>query len=108
MQRAQAADAIATEAYWRVHDPVYGSVGVISQLQQDIYTHQQELALTRAQIAMYTAQQQQDHAQPYNPSDAQARHWTRTQTQSQAQQWDPLATMDGRNIDDLSNLSDFF
>ncbi|XP_072990238.1 LOB domain-containing protein 23-like [Typha latifolia] len=64
-QRAQAADAIASEAYWRVQDPVYGSVGVINLLQQEIYMNQRELARTQAQIAMHTAQQQLTEATDY-------------------------------------------
>ncbi|XP_072990241.1 LOB domain-containing protein 23-like [Typha latifolia] len=66
-QRAQAADAIASEAYWRVQDPVYGSVGVINLLQQEIYMNQRELARTQAQIAMYTAQQQPTEVTNFDP-----------------------------------------
>nr|CAD1825553.1 unnamed protein product [Ananas comosus var. bracteatus] len=55
-QRAQAAEAMSAEAYWRVQDPVYGSVGVINLLQQHIYMNQRELARTRAHIAIHTAQ----------------------------------------------------
>ncbi|CAL9108532.1 unnamed protein product [Musa textilis] len=57
-QRRQAADAIALEAYWRVQDPVYRSVGVISMLQREISVAQRELAETQAQVSMYTAQVQ--------------------------------------------------
>nr|CAD1825469.1 unnamed protein product [Ananas comosus var. bracteatus] len=57
-QRAQAAEAMSAEAYWRVQDPVYGSVGVINLLQQHIYMNQRELARTRAQIAIHTAEQE--------------------------------------------------
>ncbi|ONK67620.1 uncharacterized protein A4U43_C05F1970 [Asparagus officinalis] len=78
-QRGQAADAIASEAYWRVRDPVYGSVGVISLLQQQIYAVQSELAETQAQIALHSAQQQQHRQQnqvqlenhPYGLDDSQ-------------------------------------
>ncbi|OAY65201.1 LOB domain-containing protein 24, partial [Ananas comosus] len=57
-QRAQAAEAMSAEAYWRVQDPVYGSVGVINLLQQHIYMNQRELARTRAQIAIHPAEQE--------------------------------------------------
>ncbi|CAL9154534.1 unnamed protein product [Musa hybrid cultivar] len=57
-QRRQAADAIALEAYWRVQDPVYGSVGVISMLQREISVAQRELAETQGQVSIYTAQVQ--------------------------------------------------
>ncbi|OAY83327.1 LOB domain-containing protein 24, partial [Ananas comosus] len=53
-QRAQAAEAMSAEAYWRVQDPVYGSVGVINLLQQHIYMNQRELARTRAHIAIHS------------------------------------------------------
>ncbi|CAL9204631.1 unnamed protein product [Musa hybrid cultivar] len=56
--RRQAADAIAMEAYWRVQDPVYGSVGFISMLQREISVVQRELAETQAQITMYASQAQ--------------------------------------------------
>ncbi|RWW51970.1 hypothetical protein BHE74_00041637 [Ensete ventricosum] len=46
------------EAYWRVQDPVYGSVGVISMLQREISVAQCELAETQAQITMYASQAQ--------------------------------------------------
>jgi hypothetical protein len=51
-ERAQAADAIAMEARWRVQDPVYGCAGVISRLQDDMRAVQCELARTRAQLAI--------------------------------------------------------
>nr|CAD1840336.1 unnamed protein product [Ananas comosus var. bracteatus] len=62
-QRAQAADTLSLEAYWRVRDPVYGSVGIINLLQQEIYGNQHELARTQAQIAMYRAQHDHHHQQ---------------------------------------------
>ncbi|MQM05982.1 hypothetical protein Taro_038805 [Colocasia esculenta] len=54
-QRALAADTISYEAYWRVRDPVYGCVGVISLLQQEIQTSERELAKTQALLAMHAA-----------------------------------------------------
>lgn len=62
-QRRQAADAIALEAYWRVQNPVYGSVGVISMLQREINTVQRELAETQAHVALYAARAQSPTAQ---------------------------------------------
>ncbi|XP_042380333.1 LOB domain-containing protein 24-like [Zingiber officinale] len=66
-QRRQAADAIALEAYWRVQDPVYGSVGVISRLQREINVAQRELAETQAHIALYAARVQSPSTQ-FDPS----------------------------------------
>ncbi|MQL94483.1 hypothetical protein Taro_027138 [Colocasia esculenta] len=54
-QRAAAADSISYEAYWRVRDPVYGTVGIISRLQQEIRARQSELAKIRALIAVHAA-----------------------------------------------------
>lgn len=56
-QRGQAADSIAYEAYWRMRDPVYGCVGIITRLQQEIQASQRELAETRALVAMNAAEE---------------------------------------------------
>ncbi|MCL7049914.1 hypothetical protein MKW94_017511 [Papaver nudicaule] len=58
-QRSEAADCMSLEASWRVQDPVYGCVGVISQLQQQILVVQSELAKTQGEIAFHNAQQHQ-------------------------------------------------
>ncbi|KAF6161749.1 hypothetical protein GIB67_013826 [Kingdonia uniflora] len=58
-QRAEAADSMSFEAKSRVKDPVYGCVAVIGQLHQQISAVQRELAKTQGQLAIYTAQQQQ-------------------------------------------------
>nr|XP_020171567.1 LOB domain-containing protein 24-like [Aegilops tauschii subsp. strangulata] len=54
-ERAQAAEAMAMEAQWRVEDPVYGCAGIISRLQEEIPATQCELARTRAQLAIVPA-----------------------------------------------------
>ena len=46
------------EASSRVEDPVYGSVGIISQLQEQIIKAQSELVKTKGEIAFHNAQQQ--------------------------------------------------
>ncbi|KAL3830360.1 hypothetical protein ACJIZ3_019162 [Penstemon smallii] len=53
--RADAADSLCYEAYCRRKDPVYGSVGVISVLQQQMYNLQTQLAQIQAEIAVATA-----------------------------------------------------
>ncbi|XP_020571888.1 LOB domain-containing protein 24-like [Phalaenopsis equestris] len=66
--RAQAADAIATEAHWRVQDPVYGCTERIVCLQHEISKAQNELAVMKAQIAIHIAhheKQQHSEAQYY-------------------------------------------
>ncbi|KAF3338747.1 putative LOB domain protein 4 [Carex littledalei] len=54
-ERAQAANSLFTEAYWRVKEPVYGSTGVVIRIQQEISAIRCELAKTLAQISMYEA-----------------------------------------------------
>ncbi|RZC71239.1 hypothetical protein C5167_034441, partial [Papaver somniferum] len=67
-QRSEAADCMSLEATWRVQDPVYGCVGIISQLQQQILMVQSELAKTQGEIAFHNAQQQQQQTQlPQEP-----------------------------------------
>ncbi|GER39924.1 LOB domain-containing protein [Striga asiatica] len=56
--RAQAAESLWYEAYWRINDPVYGCVGVISILQQQIQDLEEQLARIQAQIAAVVAQSQ--------------------------------------------------
>ncbi|XP_062096554.1 LOB domain-containing protein 24-like isoform X2 [Humulus lupulus] len=53
--RAEAADAIHFEAKCRMEFPVYGCVGIISQLQQQIQNVETQLAITRAEIAFITS-----------------------------------------------------
>ncbi|XP_010278070.1 PREDICTED: LOB domain-containing protein 24-like [Nelumbo nucifera] len=59
-QRAVAADCISFEASSRVRDPVYGCVGIITQLHQLILVAQRELAEIQGQVALYGAQQGQE------------------------------------------------
>ena len=47
------------EASSRVEDPVYGSVRIISQLQEQIIKAQSELVKTKGEIDFHNAQQQQ-------------------------------------------------
>ena len=53
--RAEAADSIAYEAYWRKIDPVRGCVGVITRLQEEIMAIKREIAEARAMIAIESA-----------------------------------------------------
>ncbi|KAJ6859505.1 LOW QUALITY PROTEIN: LOB domain-containing protein 15 isoform X1 [Populus alba x Populus x berolinensis] len=52
-QRADAANSLVYEANLRLRDPVYGSMGAISALQQQIQLLQAELRATRADILNY-------------------------------------------------------
>ncbi|KAM7277092.1 hypothetical protein ACFE04_018958 [Oxalis oulophora] len=64
--RGDAADCMAFEASLRIADPVYGCVGIISHLQQQIFEVENEIARTRAEIAFQNAQQLVSHASDPN------------------------------------------
>ncbi|KAL6285167.1 hypothetical protein ACE6H2_009557 [Prunus campanulata] len=61
--REAAADSMFYEASIRVEDPIYGCVKIVSQLQQDLFQAQSEMAKTKAQIAFCNAQQQLNQQQ---------------------------------------------
>ncbi|KAJ0042212.1 hypothetical protein Pint_17380 [Pistacia integerrima] len=48
--RAEAADSLSFEARHRVEDPVYGCVGIIHRLHQQIQNAETQLAKTQAQL----------------------------------------------------------
>ncbi|CAK7323513.1 unnamed protein product [Dovyalis caffra] len=52
-QRADAANSLVYEANLRLRDPVYGSMGAISALQQQIQSLQGELSAIKAEILNY-------------------------------------------------------
>ncbi|GAA0161567.1 hypothetical protein LIER_39257 [Lithospermum erythrorhizon] len=52
-QRADAANSLVYEANVRLRDPVYGCMGAISALQQEVQTLQAELNAVRAEILRY-------------------------------------------------------
>ncbi|CAH2056821.1 unnamed protein product, partial [Thlaspi arvense] len=56
-----AAECISFEATWRVRDPVYGCVGIISHLQQQIIQTQIEITNIYAEIALHKAQQEHSY-----------------------------------------------
>lgn len=52
-QRADAANSLVYEANVRLRDPVYGCMGAISALQQEVQSLQAELNAVRAEILKY-------------------------------------------------------
>lgn len=52
-QRADAANSLVYEANLRLRDPVYGCMGAISALQQQVQSLQAELNAVRAEIMKY-------------------------------------------------------
>ncbi|MED6134727.1 LOB domain-containing protein 23 [Stylosanthes scabra] len=63
--RQEAADTLYLEAKCRIDDPIYGCVGIISSLYEQIQNAEIELAKIQTQIAFYKLQtQQQVEAEP--------------------------------------------
>ncbi|GJN28511.1 hypothetical protein PR202_gb16645 [Eleusine coracana subsp. coracana] len=60
-QRADAVSSLVYEANARVRDPVYGCVGAISYLQQQVSQLQVQLALAKAEILCVQMQQDDGH-----------------------------------------------
>ncbi|OIT21583.1 PREDICTED: LOB domain-containing protein 24-like [Nicotiana attenuata] len=55
-QRADVADTLYYEAYCRIKDPVYGCVGIITVLHEEIYQLQCQLAKLKAEIDLLKTQ----------------------------------------------------
>lgn len=51
--RAEAADSLSFEARHRVEDPVYGCVGIIHRLHEQIHNAETQLARTQAQLSVF-------------------------------------------------------
>lgn len=57
--RKEASECLCYEASCRIKDPVYGCLGIISMLQQEIIKTETEIVKIKAEIAIYNAQQHQ-------------------------------------------------
>ena len=57
--RSQAADTLYFEAQYRLQDPVYGCVGIISQLHQQINSAESQVAKIQAEIAFLNSNAQE-------------------------------------------------
>ncbi|KAL1347734.1 hypothetical protein HN51_023763 [Arachis hypogaea] len=62
--REQAANALYLEAKWRIDDPVYGCVSIISSFYEQIQNAEIELAKIQTQVAFYKLQIQHVEAEP--------------------------------------------
>ncbi|KZV17295.1 LOB domain-containing protein [Dorcoceras hygrometricum] len=67
-RRAEAADSLYYEAYCRLKDPVYGCVGTITILCQQIHNAQCQLATTQAEIASLSAHSGLQNQYPATPT----------------------------------------
>ncbi|XP_060174353.1 LOB domain-containing protein 24-like [Lycium barbarum] len=54
-ERGNVADSLYYEAYCRIKDPIYGCVGIITVLHEEIYHLQYQLAKIQAQIDLLKA-----------------------------------------------------
>ncbi|GMI86024.1 LOB domain-containing protein 4 [Hibiscus trionum] len=67
-QRGDAVSSIVYEANARVRDPVYGCVGAISSLQQQIDTLQTQLALAQAEVVHLRVRQTASYPHGFGPT----------------------------------------
>ncbi|CAN6380317.1 unnamed protein product [Urochloa humidicola] len=72
-QRADAVSSLVYEANARMRDPVYGCVGAISYLQQQVSQLQMQLALAKAEI-LCVQMQHDGHATAASPPSASQQH----------------------------------
>ncbi|CAO2816972.1 unnamed protein product [Amaranthus hypochondriacus] len=80
-QRADAANSLVYEANVRLRDPIYGCMGAISALQQQIQLLQAELNAVRAEILKYKFNDPNNHVSNIittnnNPSSSSHNHLT--------------------------------
>ncbi|KAJ7294711.1 hypothetical protein O6H91_20G043900 [Diphasiastrum complanatum] len=77
-QRGDAVSSLAYEASARVRDPVYGCVGAISSLQQQVAQLQSQLALAKAELLCLRMQQSARGAAgvspPHTPESSDLNH----------------------------------
>ncbi|KAM4113277.1 hypothetical protein ACJW30_05G208000 [Castanea mollissima] len=107
--RAVAADCMSFEASSRVEDPVYGSVRIISQLQEQITEAQRELVKTKGEIAFHNAQQQQQQQmQQLQMIHAIAQEGEDQHSWLSSSQQDPFPNVNQQLIEDYKYSNTFF
>ncbi|KAK4587756.1 hypothetical protein RGQ29_018955 [Quercus rubra] len=107
--RAVAADCMSFEASSRVEDPVYGSVGIISQLQEQIIEAQSELVKTKGEIAFHNAQQQlqQQQMQQLQMIHAVAQEGEDQPSWLSSSQQDPFPNVNQQILEDYNYSNTF-
>ncbi|KAK4838494.1 hypothetical protein QYF36_014173 [Acer negundo] len=68
--RPEAADSITFEAQCRIQDPIYGCVGLLYFLQQQIHIVESQVAKAQAEISVFNSQSHQPH-EPLQPPPLQ-------------------------------------
>ncbi|XP_075666039.1 LOB domain-containing protein 24-like [Castanea sativa] len=107
--RPMAADCMSFEASSRVEDPVYGSVRIISQLQEKIIEAQSELVKTNGEIAFHNAQQQlqQQQMQQLQMIHAVAQEGEDQPSWLSSSQQDPFSNVNQQLFGDYNYSSTF-
>ena len=98
------------EASSRVEDPVYGSVGIISQLQEQIIEAQSELVKTKGEKAFHNAQQQlqQQQMQQLQMIHAIAQEGEDQHSWLSSSQQDPLPNVNQQPLADYNYSNTIF
>ena len=106
-QRGDAVSSMVYEANARVHDPVYGCVGAISTLQQQIDALQAQLALAQAEVVHLRMRQftslprQQGTSSPENSSPSPSPSSNKLMSSSQSKSLFSMdMVVDQPNMDD--------
>ena len=108
--RAVAADCMSFKASARVEDAVYGSVRIISQLQEQIIEAQSELVKTKGEIAFHNAQQQlqQQQMQQLQMIHAIAQEGEDQHSWLSSSQHDPFPNVNQQLLEDYNYSNNFF
>ncbi|XP_062203086.1 LOB domain-containing protein 12-like [Phragmites australis] len=93
-QRADAVSSLVYEANARMRDPVYGCVGAISYLQQQVSQLQVQLALAQAEI-LCVQMHHDSHAQSPAAAPASAKQQLEQQQQMDAEAYGSLLMQNG-------------
>ncbi|XP_062183009.1 LOB domain-containing protein 12-like isoform X2 [Phragmites australis] len=93
-QRADAVSSLVYEANARMRDPVYGCVGAISYLQQQVSQLQMQLALAQADI-LCVQMHHDGHAQSPAAAPASAKQQLEQQQQMDAEAYGSLLMQNG-------------
>ncbi|KAM0063611.1 putative transcription factor AS2-LOB family [Helianthus anomalus] len=80
--RGDAVSSMVYEANARIRDPVYGCVGAISSLQQQIDVLQTQLAVSQAEVVHMRMRQYSSNQSPENISPSSRHHPSQTPTRS--------------------------
>ncbi|KAK4594959.1 hypothetical protein RGQ29_018624 [Quercus rubra] len=105
--RSVAADCMSFEASSRVEDPVYGSVQIISRLQEQIIEAQSELEKTNGEIAFHKQQLQQQQMHQLQMIHAVAQEGEDQPSWLNSSQQDPFSNVNQQLFGDYNYSNTF-